>query len=130
MTDPTRQAVERYFQLVGAPEEATADRETFVAQFSPDVEFADPVGGPVMHGHEGVAKFHKGLGRAWSTLRLTPTAIYTRGPRAAAHWTAEGTSTTGKRISFGGVNTFRVDEAGRLDQVEGYWDFDGVIGQM
>ena len=127
MADPetTRRAVEAFFSAVG-----TAGRDDFVALFGPEVHFEDPLGTPVNQGPEGVARFHKGLRRAWQSLTMTPTAIHVRGDEAAAAWQAEGLSATGKTIRFAGVDTFRVGPDGRINRVHGYWDFEGVIGQM
>jgi steroid delta-isomerase len=124
-THSTQSVVEAYFAAVGS-----ADREAFVALFSADVHFEDPLGAGVLLGHEGVARFHKGLGRAWASLRMAPTALHVRGERAAVAWHAQGHSTSGKDIQFDGIDTFDVDEDGLIRRVEGYWDMEGVIAQM
>jgi steroid delta-isomerase len=121
----TRRAIEAYFASI-----ADAEAQAFVDQFAEEATFADPVGGPVLTGRDGVAKFHKGLRRAWQRLDMRPTAVHVRGGRAAAAWTATGQSASGKDIAFDGVNVFEVDDDGRIARLEGYWDFEGVIGQM
>jgi steroid delta-isomerase len=90
----------------------------------------DPVGTPVHRGHEGVAGFHKGLHKAWSAMSMTLDDVFVRGNRAAARWSATGTSASGKQISFGGVDVFHLDGDGRIARLEGFWDLEGVIAQM
>ena len=117
--------VEGYFESVGA-----SDEEEFVDQFSDDVMFADPIGTPVLTGRSGVARFHKGVEQAWSRLHMQPQEVFVRDQRAAVKWTAEGESRTGKTINFEGIDTFTVNDDGKITHVEGYWDFENVIGQM
>lgn len=123
--DLPRAAALAYFEAVGS-----ADADGFVALFSPEAHFEDPVGGPVLRGEEGLRRFHKGLRRAWERIAMRPQAIFARGPRVAVHWEAAGTSATGKAIDFAGINLIEVDDSGRIARMEGYWDFEGVIGQM
>ena len=81
MADPetTRRAVEGFFAALGQP-----DRDAWVALFDPEIEFEDPLGTPRLSGPDGVARFHKGLGRAWAALAMTPRQIHVRGSQAAA----------------------------------------------
>jgi steroid delta-isomerase len=123
--DTTRQAVLDYFGAF-----AGADRDAFVALFTDDVHFEDPVGSHVLRGHDGVARFHKGLRRAWSDLEMTAESVFVRGDRAAVAWSARGRSASGKDIAFAGIDAFEVDPAGKIRRLEGYWDLEGVIAQM
>jgi steroid delta-isomerase len=121
----THTAARRYFAAVGQ-----AERDDFVALFHPDVHFEDPVGSGVLQGHEGVARFHKGLARAWASLRMEAGAVHVRGRRAAVAWRAQGQSQTGKAIDFDGIDLLEVDDAGLITRVEGYWDLESVIARM
>ena len=114
-----------YFRAIGA-----ASAEDFVPLFTEDVHFEDPVGGRVLQGHDGVAAFHKGLRRAWSSIDMTADSVFVRDKRAAARWSASGQSVTGKDINFAGINVFHFDADGRIARLEGYWDFEAVIGMM
>jgi len=109
---------------------AGADADDFAALFSAAAHFEDPVGGPALHGHDGVRKFHKGLRRAWQRLRMQAEDVFVRGDRAAVRWHATGHSATGKDITFDGINVFTVDGDGKISRLEGYWDFESVIGRM
>lgn len=126
MTEPDVKATtERYFDAI-----ENADAEDFTTLFTDDVVFEDPVGGPRLEGHAGMARFHKGLRRAWSNLRMEATAIHARGERAAVAWRAQGASTSGKAIDFEGINVFELAEDGRIRRMQGFWDLEGVIGRM
>lgn len=120
-----REQTYAYFRAIGG-----ATPEDFVALFSEDVHFEDPVGGRVLQGHEGVAAFHRGLKRAWTSIEMIPDSVFTRGERSAVAWSASGTSTSGKGIDFEGINVFHFDGDGLIVRLEGYWDFEGVIGRM
>jgi steroid delta-isomerase len=116
-----------YFEALDAEPESA---ERFIALFDEQAHFEDPVGSRALVGHEGIAKFHKGLTRAWSRLRLSPERIHVRGNHAAVSWTAEGHSATGKDIQFDGINLLEVDAEGRIRSMSGYWDLEAVIAQM
>ena len=127
MTEQVQKAVASYFDALDAePEHA----ERFITLFTEDVRFEDPVGGPVLQGHDGLAKFHKGLTRAWQRLQLRPDRVHVRGRQAAVSWQAAGHSATGKDITFEGINFVTVAEDGRIAAMSGYWDLEGVIAQM
>jgi steroid delta-isomerase len=125
MSELCRDAIRQYFEAV-----SSGDADALVALFAEDAHFNDPVGTPVLHGHDGVRRFHKGLTRAWERLDMDVETAFIRGDRGAAQWTAEGRSTSGKDIEFEGINLFEVDDAGRITRLEGYWDFEDVIGRM
>jgi steroid Delta-isomerase len=121
----TRSAAIRYMAAVGQTE-----REAFTELFHPAVHFEDPVGAGVLLGHEGVARFHKGLARAWASLRMEPTALHVRGSQVAIAWRAVGRSSSGQAIDFDGIDVLEVDDAGLITRVLGYWDLESVIARM
>ncbi len=114
-----------YFRAISG-----ATLEDFTALFSEDAHFEDPVGGHVHQGHEGIAKFHKGLRRAWSSIEMTGDSVFERGNRVAVLWSATGRSATEKDIAFEGINVFQFNAEGLITRLESYWDFEDVIGQM
>jgi steroid delta-isomerase len=107
-----------------------SDVDALLGLFAADAVMSDPVGTPEHLGHEGVARFHKGLHRAWTDLAMTVDEVFVRGTTAAVRWSAKGTSTTGKEIAFDGIDVIHANEAGRIARLEGYWDLEGVIAQM
>jgi steroid delta-isomerase len=120
-----RNAVRAFFTALGE-----ADEESFAKLFTEDVWFCDPMGSPVLEGHAGVSRFIKGMRRAWSRFDAEEQHVYVRGARVAAHWSAQGKSSSGVDIAFDGIDLFEVAPDGRISRVEGYWDFEDVIGQM
>lgn len=124
MSDATA-AARAYFAAVGS-----ADVEALKALFAEDARLEDPVGSPALEGHAGVERFHRMTSRAWERLSMAPTAVVARGDRVAAAWSAEGRSASGKDIVFAGINVFRVDDAGRIVHLEGFWDFEDVVARM
>lgn len=125
MSDRVAETVNRYFERVTA-----ADADAFVALFSDDAEVADPVGTPALHGPAAMAKFHGRLHRAWQSLTMTPQVLQVRGPSAAVHWTARGTSASGHDIAFDGINVFEIDGDGRIARLAAYWDLEGVVARF
>lgn len=117
--------VRRYAEALGS-----ADKDTFVSLFTEDVHFEDPVGTKVHTGHDGVAAFHAGLRRAWASLSMTTHIIEPRGNRVAVSWSARGRSASGTEITFDGIDVMFVHEDGRIERLEGYWDFEDVVAQM
>jgi steroid delta-isomerase-like uncharacterized protein len=118
-------AVAAYFAALG-----TADEESFVRLFAPDVQFEDPVGSRALVGRDGVASFHRGLRRAWSRLDVAVDEVFPRGDRAAVRWTALGVAASGNEIPFAGIDVIAVDEDGLIRLLEGYWDLESVVARM
>ncbi len=123
--NPALQAAQAYFVAV-----SHGDLAEIVSLFDANAHLEDPVGTPALTGHEGVGRFVKGLRRAWSELRMTPTLVCTRDNTAAVAWQAAGRSATGKDIQFAGIDILAVNDAGLITRVEGYWDIEAVIAQM
>lgn len=118
-------AMAAYFERLTAP-----DAEAFAALFAETAEVRDPVGSPTLVGPAGMTKFHGRLHRAWRSLRMAPVESHVRGGEAAVRWEANGTSAGGNEISFGGINTFTVDENGKIARLDAYWDLEGVVARF
>lgn len=125
MSEHVVETVHRYFERVTA-----ADGDAFTALFSDDAEVADPVGTPALRGPAALAKFHGRLHRAWQSLAMTPAEVHVRGDRAAARWTARGTSASGNEIAFDGINVFDIDERGKITRLDAFWDLEGVVARF
>ncbi len=61
---------------------------------------------------------------------MTPEGAYRSGNRVAVPWTASGTAKNGKTADFAGVNVFSLDDDGRIQQLEGYWDYKAMAAQL
>ena len=126
MSQPSRlEIAQRYFDALGGP-----DGDAFVGLFTPDAVVDDPVGTPTQVGSEAIAKFHRGVKRAWSSLRMTPREAFERGDRLAVWWTADGLSVNGSEVAFAGIDIFTIGEDGLIQRLEGYWDLEGVLAKL
>lgn len=117
--------VASYFERATAP-----DAAAFAALFADAAEVRDPVGAPALVGPAGMTKFHGRLHRAWRSLAMAPVETIVRGREAAVRWQANGTSAGGNEITFDGMNTFVVDDEGRIERLDAYWDFEGVVARF
>jgi hypothetical protein len=68
--------------------------------------------------------------RTWATFAMTPAAGYATGDRVAVPWHATATARNGKTAHFAGVNVFTLDGAGKISQLDGYWDFEAMVAQI
>ena len=106
------------------------DREAYVAAFSSDASVRDPYGVEVLVGEEGLNKICDGKERTWQCFRMTPAKGHKSGNRVAVPWSTTATARNGKQAEFEGVNVFELDEDGRIQSLEGYWDFKGMLAQI
>lgn len=125
MTTELAPAIREYFDALTA-----LDREAYVAAFASDASVQDPYGGPVLEGEEGLNKFFDGMERTWQSFRMTPEKGYKSGNRVAVPWSTAAMARNGKRAEFEGVNVFELAEDGRIQRLEGYWDFKGMLAQI
>jgi ketosteroid isomerase-like protein len=125
VTGDVDEIVTSYFERVTAP-----DAEAFAALFAATAEVRDPVGAPALAGPAGMTKFHARLHRAWQSLEMTPVESYVRGREVAVRWQAHGTSVGGNEISFDGINTFVVDDDGKIARLDAFWNFEDVIARF
>lgn len=121
----TNEYVDRYFAALNQ-----MDRDAYVACFTTEATVQDPYGARPLQGAAGLNKFMDGMERTWQSFEMTPTAHYAAGDRVAAPWTCQATAKSGKQAQFSGVNVFTLGEDGRITQLEGYWDFKGMIAQI
>lgn len=106
------------------------DRDLYVACFTEDAVVRDPYGGPVYEGTDGLHKFFDGMERTWSEFSMKPRATYSGGDRVAIPWTTVAQAKNGKRAEFSGVNVFVLAEDGLIREMNGYWDFKGMLAQI
>ncbi len=106
------------------------DRQAYLACFDPEAMLLDPYGGRPLQGTDGLHKFMDGLERTWETFEMTPGDSYAAGNRVAVTWQAKATSKSGKTAVFAGIDVFTLNEEGLITQLEGYWDFEGMVAQI
>lgn len=118
-------AISNYFSALN-----NLDRDAYVTCFTADAVVRDPYGGPVLTGVEGLHKFFKGMERTWNDFQITPGDSYPAGNRVAVPWQVTATAKSGKTAEFAGVNVFTLAENGKIDQLDGYWDFKAMVAQI
>lgn len=124
-TPDVEAAVRAYFAALRA-----GDRETWLDGFAPDATLADPVNAPPARGRAGLEGFWQQMMGRFQRVELTEGEIFVAGRRAAAGWTGRNTARDGKVATFAGINTFELDDAGKLSRVEGYWDARAMLRQL
>ncbi len=116
---------DRYFQAL-----SELDRDAYLSCFSTEVDLFDPYGGKPFKGREGLVKWFATMERTWSEFSMKPVTQFTSGDRVAIQWQAKGSSDSGKKAEFSGINVFTVDRSGLITQLEGYWDFQSMLAQI
>jgi len=125
MTNDVESSVDRYFRAV-----SNLDRDAYLDSFSPDAVLRDPYGGPERRGAPGLNAFFDGMEKTWESFEMVPEDAYRSGNRVAVPWTASGTAKSGKTADFAGVNVFSLDDDGRIERLEGYWDYEKMVAQL
>ncbi len=97
------------------------DRDSWVALFSPEVVFEDPVGAVPKYGMDAV---HKSWDRSFTPERrwtLHPSQIVGGGSEAAVVMRNEG-DLGGQKVQVDSIEVFRVDDAGRIVHVRAFFE--------
>lgn len=120
-----RETITRYFAAIGA-----RDAEVWVGTFAPDAVVRDPAEAPAVRGHDALrARFHEWMGR-FVTFALTADEVYVVGRRVAVHFHGGGRATTGRVVTFQGIDIFDFDEQARIVELQGYWDVHSFTKQL
>jgi steroid delta-isomerase len=103
------------------------DRERWLALMAPDVCLEDPIGvGPTnpdgkgIHGLEGAQHFWE-RNIASTSIRIEPHESFAAGQESAHVLTLTTTFPNGTKVIVHGVFTYRVNDAGKLTSLRGYW---------
>jgi ketosteroid isomerase-like protein len=106
------------------------DRDAYLSCFNSAAELRDPYGGEPFLGHDGIAKWFKGMERTWQEFSIKPVDQFRGGDRIAVQWEAQGRAKSGKNAQFSGINVFTFDNEGLISHLEGYWDFQSMVAQI
>ncbi|MBL1120075.1 nuclear transport factor 2 family protein [Streptomyces sp. 110] len=124
MTDTGRPlaeaAVDRYFGAIAA-----RDAAAWAANFAPDGQSEDPVGGEPVIGRKALQDFQQSIFDAFPVMILTPRSRYFGANQAAVMWTCH-VEVDARIADFDGVNTYEVDEEGRITRQKAFWDMASV----
>lgn len=110
--EQVRAAVDAYVAAYNADDQAA-----FLACFAPDAVLTDPVGTPDHVGSDAMAAFWDQVHALSPEIRLHPERVTVCGGEAAMVFTIEA---AGMRLPA--VETFEVDDAGRVARLRAFWD--------
>jgi steroid delta-isomerase len=123
--DTISRAVRAYFLAIRA-----MDADAFANTFAEDGTTFDPVGTPGITGREGLREFFASICKNFKTVALTEDSIFVAGNGAAVKWTGSGTSTSGKEVRFEGIDVIEVNEDGKIQTINAYWNPAEMIAQL
>ncbi len=118
-------AVRAYFEAIRA-----MDQQAWVNTFAEDAVSYDPVGALPTRGHEKLGEFFQTITAAFKQVGLTEDQIFVAGNEAAVKWTGRGVSKQGRKVHFEGIDTFEVNESGKIQTLHGYWNPAEMLGQL
>lgn len=118
-------AVREYFAAIRA-----MDIPAIVRTFSEDAVTYDPVGTAANNGHKRIEEFFETVTAAFKEVGLTEDQIFIAGNGAAVKWTGRGVSKQGKKVKFEGIDTFEINEAGKIQTLRAYWNPAEMVAQL
>ena len=121
----TAKAVKEYFAALRA-----MDQQAWVNTFAEDGVSYDPVGAPAINGHQRLAEFFQTITAAFKEVGLTEDHVFIAGNSAAVKWTGRGTSKQGRAVHFEGIDVLTVNEAGKIETLQAYWNPAEMVAQL
>ena len=118
--DQIRKAVEGYVDSFN-----TQDRDRFLALFTDDVSQIDPVGSDPNVGAGAIAQFWDNLYSDVDGIDFRVDDLIVSGDEAALVFTIVQSKGDSK-LTLRGVDTFRVNDSGRITLIKGYCDSDHI----
>lgn len=111
------EAISSYFESI-----SQLDMERWINLFTEDGYIEDPVGSRPYIGHKQLAIFFKGVMRFFSALDMTIRQRSQIESHTKVSWSAKATTYRGKAITFEGEEVFNIDQNGKIQSAEVYWD--------
>lgn len=118
-------AIKEYFAALRA-----MDKDAWVKTFAEDAVTNDPVGAPPTQGHQRLAEFFETITAAFKEVGLTEDEIFISGNGAAVKWTGRGISKQGRKVHFEGIDVFEINEAGKIQTLQAYWNPAEMVAQL
>lgn len=119
------QAIKNYFAALRA-----MNQNAWVNTFAEDAISHDPVGAPAIEGHQQLAEFFQSITAAFKEVGLTEDQVFVAGNQAAVKWTGTGISKQGNKVRFEGIDVFTINEAGKIQALEAYWNPAEMVAQL
>jgi steroid delta-isomerase len=113
--EQVRAAVDGYVQSF-----ATADRDRFRSILAPDVVQEEPAGSTPNQGIDALSGFWDSLWSNLQAIEFESRELYVTGDEAALVFTIVQHPKAGGQVTIDGVDTFRVDDQGRISQIRGF----------
>jgi steroid delta-isomerase len=117
--------VRNYFEALRA-----MDERAWVNTFAEDAVSYDPVGAPAIEGHQKLAEFFQTITAAFKEVGLHEDHVFIAGNGAAVKWTGRGTSKQGNKVHFEGIDVFEIDDAGRIQRLQAFWNPAEMVAQL
>jgi steroid Delta-isomerase len=118
-------AVKAYFAAIRA-----MDQRAWVNTFAEDAVTYDPVGAPPTEGHQKLGEFFQTITAAFKEVGLTEDQVFVAGNGAAVKWTGRGISKQGRKVHFEGIDVFEVNESGKIQSLQAYWNPAEMVAQL
>ncbi len=113
--EQVRAAVDGYVQSF-----ATADRDRFLSVLAPDVVQEEPAGSTPNQGVDALAGFWETLWSTVEAIEFESREVYVAGSEAALVFTIVQHPRAGGTLTIDGVDTFRIDDQGRIAHIRGF----------
>lgn len=117
--------IKAYFAAFG-----TLDQQAWVNTFAEDAVSHDPVGTDAIVGHQKLGEFFQTITAAFKEVDLTTTDIFIAGNGAAVRWSGRGISKQGRKVHFEGIDVFALNEAGKIQTLNAYWNPAELVAQL
>jgi steroid delta-isomerase len=101
------------------------DKEALLACWASDAVWHDPVGAPPHEGRDGIAAFWDQVHQLAEKIVLEPKDVIVCGPEAAMVFTIHA-QTGDTTLVFDAVETFVIDDDGRIAEAKAYWDMNAA----
>ena len=113
--EQVRAAVDGYAQSF-----VTADRDRFLSILAPDVVQEEPAGSTPNQGVAALSAFWDTLWSGLEAIEFESRELYVAGDEAALVFTIVQRTKAGGQVTIDGVDTFRIDDQGRIAHIRGF----------
>jgi ketosteroid isomerase-like protein len=97
-----------------------ADKDRFLAVLAPDVVQEEPAGSPPNTGVDALGGFWDTLWSSVQSIEFKSRELYVAGDEAALVFTIVQHPKAGGQVTIDGVDTFRIDDRGRIAHIRGF----------
>ena len=106
------------------------DTDRWLGEFAEDAAVEDPVGGPVIKGHEKLRAFFEQTRKVFKVLDLKVDFAVIIPPEAVVKWTTLGVTHSGLEITLQGIGMYKFREDGKLLEMRSFFDQKEVARQF